>query len=121
MAAQAWEITPSSAMRLHNALVKEFENLYPPEKESTVISTLKEWNTSEDIAVRDLPVKDNELLACRVEIDPSNWICPVTNTQLRSYSFKPANRKQIEENILDLVQKQSVLVKELKKFSDWLK
>ena len=109
MAAQNSEIPQHSAIHLHNVLSKEYQ------------STLPEWKPSQDVPVRHAKANDeNELLACRVQIDPSTWICNVTNMQLHTQSLDEAKREQLYDDILDLGQNQSTLVKELQKFSDWM-
>ena len=117
LASNAREISQSSAIRLHNSLGKVFPNQNS--------SSPSKWNHGKDIPIRHVPAEDNELLVCKAEIDPSTWICKVTNKQLYSYSYSrslaPAKQKLLYEDLLALGQKQSSLVNELMKFSDWLK
>ena len=112
LATRSCEISSSSAIKLHN----------------TIISSLKELGPSESgIPVRDVPAMNAEVLACRVQIDPSTWICPVTNAQLISSGLEPSMRKQLHDDIIDLgrkisgsKKKKAAAVAELKKFSDWM-
>ena len=109
LAAQNCEISQHSAINLHNALSKEHQ------------STLSEWKPSQDVPVRHaIANNENELLACRGQIDPSTWICKATNIQLHTQSLDGAQREQLYDDILDLGQNQSTLVKELRNFSDWM-
>lgn len=108
LASQACEISQSSAIRLHNALVKEF-------------GTLQHSLEGDDIPIRNTVAKEHEFLACGVHIDPSTWICNVTNIQLLSHSLKSAKRKQMYDELKLLGQRQSEMANELEKFLDWLK
>ena len=123
MASQVGEITPSSAMLLHNALAKAFESEPTTPSELRIVSTLQELEPLESIIERRRPAKGNELLACRVDIQPSTWVCPVSNTQLRPYlPMEPAKREQMYDDLIALAraQENAASLDELKKFSDWL-
>lgn len=129
MSDQAYKITKSSALQLHNALAKGSDNLYTNNSESSVISNLAEWNESEDVPVRDIPAKSNELLACRAVIDPFTGVCNVTNTQLRNKSLTQPEKRRMFQDILVLGENEELAgkkrmkvsaVKELRKFADWM-
>ena len=109
LATQNCEISQHSAIHLHNVLSKEHQ------------STSPEWKPSQDVPIRHaMANNENELLAYRVQIDPSTWICKATNIQLHTQSLDGAQREQLYDDIMDLGQNQSTLVKELRKFSDWM-
>ena len=124
MSDQACKIIESSAIRLHNALAKEFEHLYTKNRnshcdESTVISNLVKWDPSEVVPVRDTRAKSNELLACRAGIDPISGLCSVTSVQLHSYSLTQDQKSQLHDDLVKLGRKKKA-GDILKKFADWM-
>lgn len=116
VAGQRREITPATAIQMQNALVQQFGSMYPPPRhgEPSVWSTF-------DVPLRNMPAKANELLACRVEVDPSTWVCPVTKVRLRPKSLGAEKRKQMHGNLMAMVREQSTLVEHLQSFSKWLR
>ena len=108
---QTGSISPSSAKHLHNILVK---------KAAHFSQKGIDCDSPEDILDRNTPAKVNELLSCRVEIDPVTSVCPVTGYSLDDHSLTREQRKMILDDILLIGEKHSSLVKQLETFSDWL-
>ena len=104
MIGQVGSISQSSTIHLYNILSKE-ANL------DELTSRLSEYPLDE---VRRTIAKPNEILACRVSIDPLSSTCPVTKIQLYNYTITLEERKQMFEDILALGDV------ELKRFSKWL-
>ena len=104
MIGQVGSLSKSSVIHLYNILLKEAKNL------DGLTSRLSEYPLDE---VRHTIAKPNELLACRVSIDPLSSTCPVTKIQLYNNTITLEERKQMFEDIL-------ALGDDLKKFSEWL-
>jgi hypothetical protein len=139
MAADALEISSSSARRLYNALAVGFQSDYSPykehksEHENHVVSTLKEAHPLMSMSLTWQPAHSNELVASRVSLDRSNGICPVTNAQQRLIILEPNQRTRLHHDLLNLSTEQFAKFagrrsddspfrarEQLQVFSDWL-
>eukprot|EP00986_Skeletonema_menzelii_P007083 scaffold2736_cov212-Skeletonema_menzelii.AAC.3 len=125
MADDVLEISSASASRLHNALAVGFKGR--PE------NNLKEMHPLASMPVSRQPAESNEVVACRISLDRSSGICPVTNAQQRLLVLEPSQRRQLHDDLLSLSRDQFVkfagkredesperAAEELQKFSDWL-
>ncbi len=119
MSSEVGAISSSLAIALHNTLMNEFSNLY--DKESGVSSSLTKWDKLNCPKLRKTTAKVNELLAYRVRIDPSTWVCNATGTQLNKTLLTKAQRAILLEDIFFLSKQQPSLVSELHKFVKWMK
>ncbi len=125
MADDVLEISSASASRLHNALAIGFKDR--PENK------LKEMHPLASMPVSRQPAESNEVVACRIKLDRSSGICPVTEAQQRLLVLEPSQRRQLHEDLLSLSREQfskfagkrddetpERAAEELQKFSDWL-
>mmetsp|Transcript_6199 Transcript_6199/g.11077 ORF Transcript_6199/g.11077 Transcript_6199/m.11077 type:complete len:571 (+) Transcript_6199:132-1844(+) len=115
MAAEALEITPECATQLQKALLSSAS------AHSTIAATSIS-SMEKQLPPTQIPAKHNELVASRVDLDPSTWICPVTETQQHLVSLDPIKKKQLHDDLLELVKDHmsSKAANKLKDFSDWL-
>jgi hypothetical protein len=126
MADDVLEISSASASRLHNALAIGF-------KEQPKKNNLKEMHPLASMPLSQNPADSNELVACKIALDRSNGICPVTNAQQRLIVLEPSQRRQLHDDLLKLSREQFAkyvrrrqdesvdrATEELQKFSDWL-
>lgn len=126
MADDVLEISSASASRLHNALAIGF-------KEQPKKNNLKEMHPLASMPLSQKPAGRNELVACKIALDRSNGICPVTNAQQRLIVLEPPQRRQLHDDLLKLSREQFAkyvgrredesidkATEELQKFSDWL-
>jgi len=142
MAADALEITSSSARRLYNALAIGFPNESSspssnPENQDTdvVVSTLKEVHPLMSMPITRQLANGNTLVASRVSLDRSTGVCPVTEAQQRLVVLEEDQRGQLHNDLLDLSTEQFTKFagkmkgkdsadnkarEELQSFSDWL-
>jgi len=136
MAADALEISSSSAVRLYNALAIGFNNQSESNSDSddtTAVSTLKEVHPLMSMPLTRQHANSNELVASRVSLDRSTGTCPVTDAQQRLIVLEPDQRKQLHSDLLDLSTEQFVKFagkkagdhdnrarEQLQVFSDWL-
>ena len=139
MAADALEISSSSARRLYNALAVGFQSDNSPYKEHKsengkyVVSTLKEVHPLMSMSLTWQPAHSNELVASRVTLDRSTGICPVTNAQQRLIILEPNQRTRLHHDLLNLSTEQFAKFagrrsddspfrarEHLQVFSDWL-
>ena len=95
----AVEINPESATQLENALSLGHR------KNSATISPLRKL-----------------LIATRVTLDPSTWLCPVNKTRQHLVSLHQSKKKQLHDDLLELVKDHmsSKAAKKLKLLSEWL-
>lgn len=119
MSDQYCNITQASAIRLHNALAKEFGNMYANSSKSSISFNVAKWNPAEKVPVRDTPAKSNELLTCRAGIDLLTGSCNVTNIRLWYYPLTHIQRSQMSRALMELGEKVNAR-EEMKKFSNWL-
>jgi len=112
MSAEATEITPECAMQFQNALSHGFKCSKSVSKKSSTINSKS----------RKVPAKHDELIACRVELDPSTWVCPVTGTQQHIASLSPAQKKALHDDLFQSVKDYKSLeeANKLNQFSQWL-
>ncbi len=125
MANDVLEISSASASRLHNALAIGFKDR--PE------NNLKEMHPLASMPISRQPAQSNEVVACRISLDRSSGICPVTQAQQRLLVLEPSQRRQLHDDLLKLSREQFAkfagkredeteerAAEELQKFSDWL-
>jgi len=125
MADDVLEISSASASRLHNALAIGFKER--PE------NNLKEMHPLASMPISRQPAESNEVVACRISLDRSSGICPVTQAQQRLIVLEPSQRRQLHDDLLTLSGEQfskfagkrddeapERATEELQKFSDWL-
>ena len=132
MAAKVLEISSASArQRMYNSLAIGFQNGYLDD--NSVVSTLKEAHPLLSMSLTQQAAGSNELAACRISLDRSTGVCPVTNAQQRLIILEPSQRKQLHDDLLNLSTEQSAKFagrkvydsptrarEQLQLFSDWL-
>lgn len=132
MADDALEISSSSARRLYNSLAIGFQN-ESSSSDGGVVSNLKEVHPLMPMQLSSKPVKNNEVVACRVSLDRSTGLCEVTNAQQRLMILEPDQRVQLHDDLLNLSTEQFAKFagkraddslnrarEQLQQFSNWL-
>lgn len=130
MAADALEISSSSARRLYNSMAVGFRS---DGSNSELKNSLKEAHPLMSMSLTWQPAGSNELVASRVSLDRSTGICPVTNAQQRLIVLEPNQRTQLHDDLLKLSTEQFAKFagrrsddspfrakEQLQVFSDWL-
>ena len=125
MADDVLEISSASANRLQNALATGFKD-QPGHN-------LKEIHSLASIPISHQPAEPDEVVACRIVLDRSSGICPVTDAQQRLLVLEQSQRRQLHDDLLALSREQfskfagkrddenpERAAEELQKFSDWL-
>ncbi len=132
MAGDVLEMSSGSARRMYNSLATGFQS-DASDNDDPVISTLKEVHPLMSMPLTNQSAKHNEVVACRVSLDRSTGVCPVTNAQQRLMMLEPEQRKSLHDDLLSLSTEQFAKFagrkqsespdkarEELQKFSDWL-
>lgn len=112
MSNQNYEISPSSAGALYNAFFPGSEQDSDSERAA-----------SKGVPLKNVPARDDEILSCRVEVDPVTRVCAVTGTKLQQYGYLHAEeRERLRKDFLDSVREQSSqAVEHLGAFENWLR
>lgn len=102
MAADALEITSSSARRLYNSLAMGFQQSEKTSDSDTIVSTLKEVHPLMSMPLTRESANANEVVASRVLLDRNAGICPVTKAQQRLIILEENQRAQLHDDLLNL-------------------
>ncbi|EJK63364.1 hypothetical protein THAOC_15979, partial [Thalassiosira oceanica] len=98
---------------------------------SAVVSNIEEANPLRDMPLSRHSARPNEVVACRVNLDRSTGVCPVTSAVQRLILLGPDERSRLHDDLLDLSAEQFEAFSredgkgryardELRSFSDWL-
>ena len=134
MAAEVLEISSSSARRLYNSLAVGFQSDCLDNNDGhSIVSTLKEAHPLMSMSLTRQLAERNELVACRISLDRSTGLCPVTQAQQRLIILEPDQRTQLHNDLLKLSTEQSAKFagrkaddsptraqEQLQLFSNWL-
>ena len=118
MAADCLEITSASARRLSNAFAGGFAGYRPrgggdgegsedgedsdEPSRTAVVSRIEEANPLKDMPLSRRNAPPNEVVACRVNLDRSTGVCPVTSAVQRLILLGPDERSRLHDDLLDL-------------------
>lgn len=104
MAAEVTEVPESSGKKLYNGLAR-----------GSPKSNLKETSPLAPLRVTDDRAPPNELLACRVHIDPATGVCPRTGVTLRLIQLEDSQKEKLLYGLMSLATSQQSKFLEKKK------
>ncbi|KAL7549820.1 hypothetical protein ACHAWF_013074 [Thalassiosira exigua] len=120
LASRACEVSPAAVARLHAATSASRSGLCDPPSTHCDNDAKPMPMAWEAVTQRDCSVQTDEVLAFRVSIDKVTWTCPVTGIHLRAHKPKAGGGPILKESMARQRQQLAIL-RELRKFSDWLR